>query len=942
MKYLHYRNLMPAPPIGGEPGEDPQPYQQPINVYVTSGCGANGAYLQVRTSVTDAISKAQKSSVLVYSDAAYTEQVAESHTQYVNGAATDKINLSIANATYYVRVYAADTVTREVDHFVESCTVNPPTEPDPEDPVPPVVPCVASKAFTIAPSRYARFIMDFKDLAGRQHIVKWLQIGYAGEPEYILGSGTPLRIEYPGTSGKIGVLSGSGATIDLVVEREGLMEDLYTVDEREYLVEHTIDDQLNWRGYHMADVYNEPWVSVPFHATVQAYDGLGALKNKPYVDENGVRYYGRARSIEVLFRCLRTLDLNLPVWIAINLWEDQMNPSIEPLAQAYVDQGAYYNEDNEPLDCEEVVTRILQPYNAFVKQASGSLHIIRYTETNGPYSRRKAEIGLGDTQVVFDITKEDFEQVYTILQVGPVSYRESVQVFGSKPAYKYVTTITNYGEYENFIYNGDFERWVNDVPAFWEFNNMTPVAGMLSNKFVLAFTDPVRGKVNPARRTRNGPRGERYFYNTSYPYKVFSETGFTYRFDYTVVIDDFVEKPGMEWVIYPEFEVEGQIVRIINEAQALFNGVEVNYPLATPRIGGVSPGPGNKRIDILYARPDGTYEYEGGTSTTEQENDIVRQEPDDTLLVSYFTWEGENQPSFSSASSFVEVGFSSCVRIGAYQWGDRREEPIPPPAAPGRTTIGGTVTGYNNTKFKSISARWYKDAEGDEPLLIHQRNITGLVNTRLNGFANSGGYAESSGTFEVQTLPLMVPGLPSVLISNAHINRDNLRGVTIYIDNVVLQQTDNGTEKMLITGENPGHINTPPFSLDLHHGSGIPRTEALLTLADGTPTGTWGGFFLQERTARDILAQHTRASLILSASLAGPVTPITILKDIHRPNARFLVDKYTYDAKNGLTQVEALEIFGGIEDVLSIPEKAMLYEDRTAMLYEDGTYMLYE
>ena len=832
---------------------------------------------------------------------------------------------TLSNGDYYLS-YEVSGEAGTTNLFYSISCVAPPPPPPPEEPV---IDCVATFSFTVAPARGPRFILEYKDNGQRTHRTEWWMKGYTGEPEHLRGKVGPAQIQYPGIGGKVGTLSGSGAVFNIIALRYGLMEEFYTTDERMFRVDHLIDGELHWRGYHMPDDYREQWLSIPFLGDIKAYDGIGALENQPYLMEGGERYYGRARAIDVVFRILRKLDLELPVWLAVNVWEDTMDLGIEPLSQSYVDQSAYYSEDNEPLSCKEVLEHILQPYGAFVKQAHAALHIIRLDETKGPYMRRRAEIGNGDSQVRFDLEAELYEEVHAIRRHGAVSYREGSQNVYSRPAFKYIAVTTEFGEYENFVFNGDFERWVEDLPMFWS----GPVAvGRISDrdKFLLGFTAP-RTALTGALQ---------YIRNEAYTYDVRSEVGFTLSIDYSITIDDYVSEPGYNWIEAPYFTLEGTRLFLNNdigfETIGQFGGAEVPFPNGDIKtdIPEVPDFARNKRIDLVYAQASGEIVYAVGLVTLNSEPDNVQSPPLNTLLVTYITWEN-GQPKFGSVSSFMRVDFYTPLSIGDFT-ARRKQRSIG-----GRATRNGLYSAGMDPENRRNVAYW-----GDS----YNRGESPIFGFMVDGFASGEGYSEKSGTFTVHLDALPVPGRPVVSISNPGMNRNSLRGVTITIDNVKFTERDNGFKRMVIEGENAGHINTPPFELALHHGSSgtfenqpiMPRCEALLTLPDGSATQYWnGGRLLQEITARDLMAQHSRATLVLVATLAGPVSPISILTDLHLPGKRLLVDRHSYDTQSGLTEIEAFEVFGGAEDN-TIPENAMLYEDGTPMLYESGDYMLYE
>lgn len=770
------------------------------------------------------------------------------------------------------------------------------------------VTCTAERSFTIKNLRRARFYTDYLDNDGRQHRVEWLEEGYLGEPEFILSGDGATDIEYQGTGNKTDVLHGSGAVTLLVVRREGLLKDFYTADERKYKVNHLIDGQLNWTGWHMPDIYSEPWLALPYQAIVNAYDGIGGLDSMPYLNEAGERYYGRARAIEIIFRILRKLDLDLPVYLAVNVWEDTMDLNIEPLSQAYYDQELYYNEDNAPLSCKEVLEYILQGYNAFIRQSEAALHIIRYSEVKEAYRRRKADLGKGDSTIQFDLNSEEYLNEYRIERFGVVSYREASQQLNVKPAYKQVTSITEYGEYENFVLNGDFERWQGDKPLFW--TGDAEVERILDGtKFLLGFKNP------------NGLGTLR---NTAYTNNVQSAVGFTFKFDYSIAIEDFVEKPNMEWVVYPEFTVSGGSFSLINPvtagAKATFNGVTRNFPNGTVT---TVPVPANgKRTDIVYANPDGSITYRQGTTTLMNAPDLVILEPENSLLITYVTWEN-GEPHFSSTSSNLSVGFRLGFKIGNYPANVRAS--------------GNRNSSFNqdfNTEKRGNEAGWIASSTGT----IAENNITFFH----KNVTSDDGYLYIQGTCTIHTRPLNVPGVPTVSFGVPKINRDNLERVQIAIDNVVFQERQvSNIDKMLITGNNEGMINTPPFELTLHHGSNLPRVQALITLKDGTATKHWNnGQLLQQLVVQDILDQHAKPSHVLQADLDGAVTPLSVLIDLHLPGERFFIDKFIYHTKRGITSVEALQVFGGTgEEGGSSGDTdllALLKDDNTLILIDDN------
>lgn len=774
---------------------------------------------------------------------------------------------NLANGAYTVRYTPyVDGSDRAVRNYTLDVACVPVSEPEPG------VECVSTFPFQVSPRRGERYFAQFEDWDGNIHRVGYWEQGYTGLPEEVDVAENGLVIDYPGTNNKTTLLSGSGAVVTLNVQRDGLLEAFYTTDERKFRVDHTINGALNWRGYHIPDIYNEPWISVPFHATLQAHDGIGALANMSYLTTAGERYYGRARVIDIMTRCLRKLDLELPLWVAINIWEDTQDMNVEPLSQAYADQSQYYTNENEPLSCKEVLERLLTPYTAFLKQEGAALHLIRFNEVKAPYNRRKINLGTGDSSIELDVIREPYENLHTIRKDGEVAYRAGRQQLTSQPAIKYAASITEYGEYENVILNGDFTRWAGDRPMFWE-GDAAIIKVSDGTKLALGFqnlhisgSQLAKGKIT----------------NSAYNFQVQSSAGFTFKVDYKIQVDEMLPVPNKEWVRMPNVYLEEGRFGTSTFGRVNFDGNVFDIPIGDIKTGIASPT--GFRIDVVVVQQDGTYLYITGTATALNQQPQIPTIPAGCLPLTYISFEGD-KVEYTSVNSQHYALFTIVLRIGNYY-----------------------LKARDQRSYNGNTASYYWATGGDpEP-----------VSFFISDFKNANGYGTAEGAIDIPLAPLDVPGHPYIEIWETTIHRSSLAGVSVTFDNVSLtERALNDIERVIITGENPGQINTPPLEIPLYHGSNIPRTQALLTRADGAPMRFFdGGMELQAITVKDVLAQHSRATLVLSASVAGPVSPISTLKDPFLQNQRFQVDRYSYYAQTGLKEITALEVFGGAGDLL--------------------------
>jgi hypothetical protein len=323
--------------------------------------------------------------------------------------------------------------------------------------------CAVQYPFEVKPNWQVRWRMEYKTSDGISAKVEIEDRSWTGAVEELTGSGNPVKLEYPAIGNKYDLLGGSGLSLEFIVKREGLLTDMYTADERKFRVNLYENNTLKWRGYVLPEWYAEPWISVDSkpYVTLVAGDGLAALQDVYYVVENGLRYYGRETQLNVLKNCLDKLDLELPFYTAVNVWSENMDTTLDPLGQAYVEQSGYY-DDTTPLSCGEVLERILNPYVCFIRQAEGAIHIIPHHARKDVYVRRKYSY-----KGVFELT-ESFQQVDDITRHGAVSYRQGEQIINVLPAITLGRTILEYGELKNFVENGHFEDWSAGVPVNWE------------------------------------------------------------------------------------------------------------------------------------------------------------------------------------------------------------------------------------------------------------------------------------------------------------------------------------------------------------------------------------------------------------------------------------------------------------------------------------------
>lgn len=155
----------------------------------------------------------------------------------------------------------------------------------------------------------------------------------------------------------------SEATVQLLVRRgeEGKFNDIRIGDDRQHVLKKYVDRgsgwELEWLGYVSPEFYEEPYVFEPYTISIKAIDGLGELKNKPFLMPTGDQYFGRYWIITILSECLKKLPIPLNIHSCINIFEERMDLGGDPLNQAVIKAENYRGKS-----CEQVISALLKPF----------------------------------------------------------------------------------------------------------------------------------------------------------------------------------------------------------------------------------------------------------------------------------------------------------------------------------------------------------------------------------------------------------------------------------------------------------------------------------------------------------------------------------------------------------------------------------------------------
>lgn len=230
--------------------------------------------------------------------------------------------------------------------------------------------------------------VEYNDLNGNTSRVTISDRDYTGSinPTFENVAKNPFSLTYQGENNIFTETVGSKATVGLMSTTNYEFLDLFTQDDKRYLVTWEKDTgsgyETRWKGFIQADFFQEPYQDPPYPTFIIATDGLGKLSQIEFRQDDGDRYYGNLALLNVLLICLNKIGLEQGIREAINMYEDSHNTtaSDSPLTQTFVNMDSYYNEDGEGISCLEVIRRILRPFGASLFSANGFWYIVRVEE----------------------------------------------------------------------------------------------------------------------------------------------------------------------------------------------------------------------------------------------------------------------------------------------------------------------------------------------------------------------------------------------------------------------------------------------------------------------------------------------------------------------------------------------------------------------------------
>jgi hypothetical protein len=228
---------------------------------------------------------------------------------------------------------------------------------------------------------------DTRILGGSSDIFECIiqQLDYVGVSEEIQAQENPVQINYQNTSDyKMQAIRGSECTLNLIATEDFELEDLYTENEREFLVLIYKNGSVIWRGFIIPDGCQEQFMFTPYGISINAVDTLGLLKNLSYVQNDGNFWLGKQSFLDIIYNCINRIAIpNMDIYTCVNIYPDAttQGDTYDPLALTRTNAERFMKDDQiNPINCEEVLKAVLEEWTATIIQSEGAFYIFRPNE----------------------------------------------------------------------------------------------------------------------------------------------------------------------------------------------------------------------------------------------------------------------------------------------------------------------------------------------------------------------------------------------------------------------------------------------------------------------------------------------------------------------------------------------------------------------------------
>ena len=173
-------------------------------------------------------------------------------------------------------------------------------------------------------------------------------------------------------------IRGTGISLSLEANSVLTFDELGLADELTYKTQLKKANVIIFNGYIKPDGIQQSYVNDEWLVNVESVDGLGLLKDLSFVQNNGLPFTGKLSMYEVIKGCLDRTGLLMQVNTSIELgYVGYSGTNI--LKDTYVNSERFIKSESDTviMDCNEVLTSILNLFSGVITQEDGQWYIYR-------------------------------------------------------------------------------------------------------------------------------------------------------------------------------------------------------------------------------------------------------------------------------------------------------------------------------------------------------------------------------------------------------------------------------------------------------------------------------------------------------------------------------------------------------------------------------------
>jgi hypothetical protein len=165
------------------------------------------------------------------------------------------------------------------------------------------------------------------------------------------------------------------------------MPDFTTLNDRKYFVRVLSGANIDWQGWILSDNVQYVFSTGRKQLAFNAIDGLGILERIPFFITDDTTLVDIFTAIFYIKTALLKLEypLDYDIVSGVSFYADGMDnriddPSADTLGQSYINYATFVNDNQQAINCLEVLTYIVRSFGSRLFQAKGNFYIVPLTQ----------------------------------------------------------------------------------------------------------------------------------------------------------------------------------------------------------------------------------------------------------------------------------------------------------------------------------------------------------------------------------------------------------------------------------------------------------------------------------------------------------------------------------------------------------------------------------